>query len=506
MASGHQGAASAARVIESWLEGSFEQELAGMKPILWAGAILLVAQASMAADTVTVSPEDSGAALVNPDMGWTLMFYSNVPQNYGSKLEPSDTVDDWPGLSTVYFRIPWAFLEPEEGRFNWALLDTPAQRWIAKGKRVAFRFTCSENWMPFATPEWVKKAGAQGVFYTWGKGPDPEGRLWDPVFDDPVFLAKLKKFLLAAAARYDGNPDVAFIDIGTYGMWGEGHTGGSSQVPQEKANVIVRRHMDMHLECFPRTRLALIDDVTGPESADGPQPLTEYARSKGITLRDDSICVQPPPRSWFHAKMAQPFWPETPVIVEHEHYGASKARGAWGDGSWLIKAVEEYHASYLTIHWWPREMLAETRATVDAINRRLGYRLQLRRLSWPARVTLGQPFTVEAAWANAGVAPCYPGGFVALTLKDDKAGMVAVLVDEGFNVRDLKPGPPGQAPVVSRSCKLTVGAIAPATAPGTYQVFVSVGRRDGTPVIELPLAGGDGQRRYRLGDIQLLAP
>ena len=83
-------------------------------------------------------------------------------ENYGSKLDPSDTVDDFPGLSTVYLRVPWAFLEPEEGRFNWALFDTPAQRWIAKGKRVALRVTCSENWMPYATPEWVQEGRRQG--------------------------------------------------------------------------------------------------------------------------------------------------------------------------------------------------------------------------------------------------------------------------------------------------------------------------------------------------------
>ena len=121
---------------------------------------------SITPDRVVVKPQDTGVALVNPDMGWTLMFYSNIPQNYGSKLEPSDTVDDWPGLAVVYLRIPWAFVEPEEGRFNWALLDTPAQRWIAKGKRVAFRITCSENWADFATPDWVRKAGAKVVPYT----------------------------------------------------------------------------------------------------------------------------------------------------------------------------------------------------------------------------------------------------------------------------------------------------------------------------------------------------
>lgn len=457
-------------------------------------------------DRVVVQPADTGAALVNPSMGWTLMFYSNVPKNYGSKLAPSDTVEDWPGLAVVYLRLPWAFVEPQEGRFNWPVLDTPAQRWIAKGKRVALRITCSENWIKFATPQWVKDAGARGVFYQWGKGPKKDGPLWDPNFGDPVFLEKLDNLLRAMAARYDGNPNVAFIDIGSYGMWGEGHTGGSSRVPQERANKIVRQHIDLYVKHFPHTQLAILDDVTGPTSKGASQPLTDYALSKGITLRDDSICVQPPPNSWYHAPMAQLFWPRLPVIVEHQHYGPSKQRGAWGDGSLLLKAIEEYHASYLTIHWWPHEMLTQTRTTVDQVNLRLGYRLQMREMSWPVSAVIGKPFVVKSKWANAGVAPCYPGGFVALTLKDAEGGLVAVLVDEGFNVRDLKVGPKGQIPVSDRRCKLTTGLVAPPTRPGSYDVFVSVGRRDGTPVIALPLSNNDGQRRYRLGKIQLQAP
>ncbi|MCB1124942.1 MAG: DUF4832 domain-containing protein, partial [Verrucomicrobiae bacterium] len=349
----------------------------------------------------------------------------------------------------------------------------------------------------------VKNAGAKGVFYDWGKGPTPDGKFWDPDFADPVFLAKLENFLRAVAERYDGRPQVAFLDIGTYGMWGEGHTGGSSQIPQDRANEIMRQHIDLHRKHFKHTQLAIIDDVTGPQSKGAHQPLTDYALANGITLRDDSICVQPPPNSWYHAEMAGLFWPKLPVIVEHEHYGSSKQRGAWGDGSLLIRAVEEYHASYLTLHWWPHEMLAETRETVDTINLRLGYRLQLRRISWPSRVNIGQPFEVESGWANAGVAPCYPGGFMALTLKDAKGGIVAVLADSSFNLRDLQPGPKGQAPVTSHCSRLTAGLIAPATAPGTYDVFVSVGERDGTPSIALPLDDDDGQRRYRLGRMVL---
>ena len=47
-----------------------------------------------AARGATVQPEDTGEALVNPGMGWTMHFYSNIPKNYGSKLAPSDTLDE----------------------------------------------------------------------------------------------------------------------------------------------------------------------------------------------------------------------------------------------------------------------------------------------------------------------------------------------------------------------------------------------------------------------------
>jgi hypothetical protein len=466
--------------------------------VSWANAV----HADNAA--VTVRPEDNGAALVNPDMGWTMHFYSNIPQNYGSKLEPSDTLDDFPGLSTVYLRVPWAFLEPEEGRFNWALFDTPAQRWIARGKRVAFRVTCSENWMRFATPEWVKNAGAQGCFYEFGKGPNARGGSWDPDFADPILLQKLDHFLAAMSARYEGNPNVAFVDIGTFGLWGEGHTQMSSQVPANRTLAIVKQHVDLQRKHFPHSLLCISDDVAGHDKPGYHFPETDYALSQGVTLRDDSILVQPPPRSWFHAEMARAFWPRWPVILEHEHYGSSKKRGAWGDGSLLLKAVEDYHASYMSIHWWPREELGENRALIERINRRLGYRLQLREITWPSEVAIGKPFILHSVWANAGVAPCYPGGFVTLTLKDEKGGLVSVLADEQFNVRDLVPGSPGSIPLRTNDCQFSVGRIAPATRPGECTVFISVGQRDGTPRLALPLADDDGQHRYRLGKIRLL--
>ena len=142
----------------------------------------------------------------------------------------------------------------------------------------------------------------------------------------------------------------------------------------------------------------------------------------------------------------------------------------------------------------------------DQINRRLGYRIQLREASWPRETALGAPFAFEATWANAGVAPCYPGGYMALTLKDEKGGIVSVLADDSFDMRSLQVAAAGKAPVATHQSEFRVGVIAPTTKPGVYDVHVSVGKRDGTPVIALPLKDDDGHRRYKLGKIELAAP
>lgn len=485
--------------------------------------ILLVAtMTARAGETVTVTPEDTGEALVNPGMGWTVHFYSNVPSNYGSRLEPSDTLEDFPGLSTVYLRLPWSYIEPHEGEFNWAMIDTPAQRWIARGKRIALRVTCSENWMPYATPKWVRDAGAKGTFYQYGKGPTDKGGAWDPFFDDPVFMEKLDRFLAAYAARYDGNPNVEFVDVGSFGLWGEGHTHASSR--QDRFD-IQKQHIDLHLKHFKRTLLCVSDDLAGFNKPGKRFPITDYALSKGITLRDDSILTDPrkdgPP--WHHAEMAQAFWPRHPVILEHQHVGPSKQLGTWDPGK-VIASVEAYHASFMSIHGFPREYLEQERGMIDAINLRLGYRLMPVSVAWPrvapiatrqdayvtgrdvtAASNTTRSFKVEWSWANKGVAPCHQSVYPALTLKDDNGGIVSVLVDETLDLRELQVGEAGTAPVTKRESEFIVGLHAPTTRPGEYDVYVSVGQRDGSPIVAMPLRDGDGQRRYKLGRITLVA-
>lgn len=476
-------------------------------------AVLAMSWSSSSAqqERTIIQLKDTGAALENPGMGWVFHYYDNSPAHYGSRLAASDTLDDFPGLTVIYLRIPWSYIEPAEGKFNWSVLDTPAQRWIAKGKQIALRITCSESWMRYATPQWVEKAGAKGYNFQRGKGAIPDGPYWEPDYDDPIFLEKLNNFLAALAEHYDGNPEVAFVDVGSLGVWGEGHMDASTKRVYSTATR--KKHINLHCKHFKHTLLAINDDYAEP-GVPGFRPgyyeVIDYARAKGLTLRDDSILVEPGEEAYYHAEMAQPFWPNLPVILESQHYGSSKKKGYWQEGQLYLKAIEDYHASYASIHWWPREFLNENRDLVRRINLRLGYRLQIIEVSWPNELCVGSGLRFTARWRNAGVAPCLPGGYPALTLKDEKGGVVGVFVDDGFNVRTLYVGPPGEAKI--RTQDVTFALAEPLTSgsesgikPGTYELYISVGTCTGTPRIALPLPDGDGHRRYHLGTLKIVS-
>jgi hypothetical protein len=452
---------------------------------------------------ITVSPSDNGAVLKNPSMGWVLHFYDNTLGWYGTKLAPEDTVDDFPGLDVVYLRVPWAYVEPQRGRFNWALLDGPAQRFTARGWQVAYRFSTCEghSGIVYGAPKWVQDAGAKGYYFSRRR----DGiQYWEPDYADTIFLEHVENFLAEAARRFDGNDDVAFFDVGSYGIWGEGHTYHSTKHSYAPAQI--EKHIELHQKHFTKTLLAINDDLFVSAYGHASEPRGARARywaaQGNFTLRDDSIMVSPGERAYKSADLAQPFWPRQPVILECEHYGGAKHRGTWEDGSKYVEAMEVYHASYASAHWWPREFYQGCKELVDRMNLRLGYRLRLVEASWPGELKVGGAFPFAVKWANAGVAPCYPGGHPAVTFKNANGGIVAVFADEALNVRSLPVAPADRQEVVVEAAEFIV----PQTiAPGEYDVFVSVGSPLGTPRIALPLDGDDGQRRYRLGRVKITA-
>lgn len=508
---------------------------------------------SSASHYIEVRPENTDDVLSNPDMGLVFFHYSNRQWAYGALQERGDVLDWFPGVTTAYFRLPWCLLEPREGEFRWDLIDTYAAPWIAAGKQIGLRVTCCESRYPFATPEWVRRAGARGWFFKirmdkiFGKYP-PGGDtdLWEPDYGDPVFLEKLEHFLSAMARRYDGNPAVAFLDVGSIGMWGEGHTrayGEAMKAEGHDPEEAIRLHYELHRRLFPRTMVLCNDDHAGSSLQTPAEqvPLMRRAHELGFGFRDDSILVFTPEMipdekkhlrahpQWFHAHWGRYFAPDAPVFVEHEHYGLSTARGAWSDEK-LVESVEAYRATWLSVHGWPRECLERSGDAYARAARRLGYRFELREAAHPDRARIGAPIEIRSTWVNVGVARRYRGAFLAWSLVDDRGRVAWTCVDESFDFAEAEPTLDGIEKPVKRVSRCTFGfdgeiprindgvlvhvetfgpaEIAanprvPTIAPGEYALCVSLGDRDGTPRLALPLRGA-ANRRHPIGRIRLV--
>ncbi|NLX54921.1 MAG: DUF4832 domain-containing protein [Planctomycetaceae bacterium] len=449
-------------------------------------------EAGATAQTFTVARfADNGAALENPGMGWVFHHYDNALNAYGAPLGPAYVTNDFPGCTVAYLRLPWSVLEPRENQFRWSVLDTVIQRYAAAGKSFALCLTCFEGTPHQGTPMWVRDAGAKGSEV------HADGRTaWEPDYEDPIFMAKLEQFLRAAGARYDGSPHLAFVDVGSFGIWGEMHP-----IARKYGMTMFRQHVDLHRRCFPRALLVINDDADRWVSEPGQMSPLEYGRSVGATFRDNSILVYEDPQVHKTADLAQPFWPDRPVILEMGHYWHIQPRpGLMEHFDRYLADVEAYHASYVSIHGPPAEIFRDHPQVVSAINRRLGYRLNLVELAWAPTVTSAGTLEVQATWSNVGVAPCLPPSYVTYWLVDADGHTLACMTDPGASLSDLPVGVPGAAQTVVQRSTLMLPYDLPA---GDLELRVSVGDIDGTPRIALPLDGGDGQRRYPVGKVSV---
>ena len=226
---------------------------------------------------------------------------------------------------------------------------------------------------------------------------------------------------------------------------------------------------------------------------------------------------------WAHDGWARKFASKWPVVVETGHCPYLVGTPAWDDDAY-VRCVEAYQASYMSIHDFPDIHLRQCRSAIDRINRILGYRFELKEVSFPSHVRAGEKVEIVSTWANVGVAPKTNPASLTWSLLNDDGTVAWSVTDEMFDFRSLEPKLGGvEKPIaVNTSCRFGFTKRIPEPdncvvwarkkgreftdtvimlKSGTYTLAVSVGSLQGTPAIALPLAGGRPDRRYPLGRI-----
>ncbi len=397
--------------------------------LIYGISILLLSQLSFCREIDMKSHWNDQIPLENPHKGW----YHHYPDNHINKyiIQDDSHILDFPGMDHIYIRLAWSYLEPEEGKFNWNIIDSIIGKWVEKGLGIAFRISCKETStdrieQQFATPKWVMEAGAKGDYYRRAELVGPEGP-WEPVYDDPIFLEKLENFLKVFANRYDGKPWLRYVDIGSVGDWGEGHTHAGSRLDY---NFEQRKiHIDLYRKYFQQTQLIISDGFvffTGDK--EDYEKMHRYILRHGISYRDDSILVNYFVRGYSDSytvrspDLFRDSYLTMPNVLELQHYPMIKREGNWWGkpGSSLQEfgkgksgadmfrgAIDLLRATYIGYHGDAHEWLTDNPELTEELLNRCGYWFFLHSVNIPESLPQGESCQITMTWENKGVAPAY---------------------------------------------------------------------------------------------------
>lgn len=408
--------------------------------------------------TVVVKPKVFHGVLTNPGIGFTtFQRFNGDALNAGTKWTEGFPIQYQPFQGTVenknfpmttiaYFRIYWRFIEPQEGVYNWDLIDKALQTAHARHQTLMLRIapygTGPESdvpaWYRKITGEVLRKAPSDGRHSAWyrplpSSQPDwtPYEAQWmvDPM--NPAYVHFFGDMVRALGARYDGDPDLNVVDISIVGPWGEG-----AGTPLLTKNVM-EGLMDSYLDSFHKTPLVV--QPTDPKT-------DEYALSKAnVGWRADCLGDMGGfNKKWNHMTDYYPeaviedgladAWKKAPITME-----ACWVMQTWEDRGWdvhyIIDQAIKWHVSSFNAKSSavPKDLWPEVNRWLE----HMGYRLALRRFTYPPTIGPNRKLVFTSWWENQGDAPCYRKFPFALRLSNDKQTTVMLT---GADIRTWMPG------------------------------------------------------------------
>ncbi len=394
-----------------------------------------------------------------------------------------------------YSRFTWKELEVNKGVIDWDYFEKDWGNIDSTGRKVAFRIMCvlpqgtdyyvrlfdygnkegtiedriytflNNGEDHFDIPRWLIDEGVKMIPYTIEgcKG----GMALAPDFSDPKFLKAHREFIMALGARYDNDPRIAWIDIGTYGFWGEWHWlyGGDHEALEiaDETKVEILEH---YYEAFPNTpKVITFDDVFAHR----------YVVERGGGIRNDCLAGvfgdenQNDVYLQYVGELNETAWKrgiingefcgnvrevidattkrfkETYDFIQKTHWSIITFKLCQAGGN--IKPINEEHSRNL-----------------DKLYKKLGYRFVLKEVTHEKEIKKGETLQLTINVENKGVAPFYFDWPLFLYLMDSNDN---VLFKQNLNI-DIRKWFPGTHTIINQ-------VIIPEGLPsGTYDVKLAI--------------------------------
>lgn len=452
-------------------------------------------------EVVKVNFSDNNEVLQNPLMGWQVTMSMQEVIDYGVPE----------GYGSVLLRQAWDELEPEEGQFQWELLDRSLE--ICKEAGVSIQMgmylQASDVWGFKGIPDWVWEKydiPYQIVDSSSFESVDRENYpTKHPLYYNKVYQEKVRNFLTAVAQRYpDGTADI--LDVRFYGLYGEWDAGwnpfdwgGDRDLKRETLSDMLHMYMDVFKD-YKKTKLCIdVAHIAGDEykwQDYRTEACHDIALENGFAIRSCGVGVDN-------------YYGMTKFVMD-EAYSRFNPTNAetwygWNPGQFdLQKTLDTFYSAHVNTMTFGMATLSadyireQNREMFDSAAKTMGYRLIPREISYPRSVKAGDSFEFVSTWANTGVGLCWRPYPLKLTVLDVQGNEVWSQVDQEFNQTQWIKG---KKYTVTSS--LTIPAEL-AEKKGDYELYISMVDDQGKNAIALPVGDtGNKARLYKVGSFAI---
>lgn len=344
-------------------------------------------------------------------------------------------IEGYPDTSLAYFRIPWRKLEPEQGKYDFSLIDKILKRAEERGQKVLFRFP-PHSQRPdddLELPEWVIKALNL-----------PKREVGDkssPLC--PLYFESYSALIRKIGEHIDGDERVSLVDISLVSAWGEG---AQADMLEEKDWKMLA---DAYIEGFKNTHLV---------AQFNHAPSIKYIlKKRPIGIRADCLGDM----RWRHMTYLYPrafaefgeLWKRAPIAFE-----SCWVMKHWYEMGWDIDYIIEESLGWHISSFNEKSVFIPEQYTkkVEEWIKRMGYRFAIRISEYPDKCLPGDTLSLSLCIQNLGVAPIYYSYPVIVRLK----GVVSYDTVIKADIRDWLPGNHLIAATLELPCDLPRGEYA----------------------------------------------
>jgi len=465
--------------------------------IFIAALMLLYPTTAQQTEFVTVYPQTNDDYFTNPGIGWQRMEYNNPPLLEETVTYP--TRED----------ISWQSLNPGQGQYDWSALDTKMQRASDNGQLFSFRIYTmqGESWGGHHVPQWVLNIDNSII-----QGGDPN-------YSNCTYQTYWGMFVNELRLRYDGNPNIAFIDISGYGnfnewswtddqtFWDDDYMNPGSLDGQARvrlADMFIGGNDNSHscVDSNGNTQNTSYNYI-GFQSTQlvmpfaGIQQSTRYVavRRNDVGLRYD--CLGRDATLDKIDDVIEDIWRTAPIVFEF----CSNLSTSVNVMNTAENLLNLSHG--VLIH----ENLEEPRdeLPVERLLTNVGYRYQLSQAVYDSNAAAGDTISVSMSWQNVGTSPAYTSmgyDFALHVYLLDSNGNTVVDHTSNATVTAWMPAHPlpGDAPFYLLGEQVQIPE---SLQDGDYELRVAIINTVTNEPINLAIQGGDALGRYLVGDVSV---